>query len=182
MWFHRFFRSKHTGSDTIIDDYVLQMWETFQLSRGTHEVEQKHVDEIIEEDKNIRGGDRHCKNCTKKIRFLILQMKTHKVELVKNVKKKSFWFYRWKIIWETIMQNIENSKQVVVFFRLMQRMWGIGNSWRISWRTREGGACAGGGMTHLRKVNLWWSDWRNNLGRGSLSGKWGIPEKLCLMC
>ena len=25
----RFFWSKHTGSDTIIDDYVLQMWETF---------------------------------------------------------------------------------------------------------------------------------------------------------
>ena len=29
------------------------MWETFQLSRGTHYVEHKHVDEIIEEDKNI---------------------------------------------------------------------------------------------------------------------------------
>ena len=64
-----FFRSKHTGSDSIIDDYVLQMWETFQLSRGTHEVEHKHVDEIIEEDKNIRGGDRHCKNCKKKKSF-----------------------------------------------------------------------------------------------------------------
>ena len=82
-----FFRSKHTGSDSIIDDYVLQMWETFQLLRGTHEVEHKHADEIIEEDKHIHGGDRHCKNCTKKIRFWILQMKTHKVELVKNVKK-----------------------------------------------------------------------------------------------
>ena len=65
-----FFRSKHTGSDSIIDDYVLQMWETFQLSRGTHEVEHKHVDEIIEEDENIRGGDRHCKNCKKKNLFL----------------------------------------------------------------------------------------------------------------
>ena len=87
-----FFRSKHTGSDSIIDDYVLQMWETFQLSSGTHEVEHKHVDEIIEEDKTIRGGDRHCKNCKKKMRFLILQMKTHKVELVKNVRKKKRFF------------------------------------------------------------------------------------------
>ena len=60
-----FFRSKHTGSDSIIDDYVLQMWETFQLSRGTQEVEHKDVDGIIEEDKNIRGDDRHCKNCKK---------------------------------------------------------------------------------------------------------------------
>ena len=41
-----FFRSKHTASDSINEDYVLQMWETFQLSRGTHEVEHKHVDEI----------------------------------------------------------------------------------------------------------------------------------------
>ena len=47
--------------------------------------------------------DRHCKNFKKKIRFLILQIKTHKIKLVKNVKKKLLWFYRWK----PIMQNIE---------------------------------------------------------------------------
>ena len=64
----RFFRSKHTASDSIIEFYVLQ--GTFQLSRGTHEVEHKHVDEIIEEDENIRGGDRHCKNCKKNNLFL----------------------------------------------------------------------------------------------------------------
>ena len=40
----------------------------------------------------------------------------------------------------------------------MQRMWGIGNSWRISSQTQEGGACAEGAMTHLREVNLWYSD------------------------
>ena len=39
----RFFRSKHTASDSIIEFYVLQ--GTFQLSRGTHEVEHKHVDD-----------------------------------------------------------------------------------------------------------------------------------------
>ena len=117
-----FFRSKQTGSDSIIDDYVLQMWETFQLSRGTHKVEHKHVDEIIEEDKNIRGGYRHCKNCEKKIRFGFYWWKhvkcshgsqewkknlshdsddvgtlAHKVKLVKNVKKPVFWFFRCKL-------------------------------------------------------------------------------------
>ena len=45
-----------------------------------------------------------------------------------------------------------------VFFRLMQQMWEIGNSWRISSRTRVGEACAEGAMTHLREVNLWCSD------------------------
>ena len=39
----RFFRSKHTASDSIIEFYVLQ--GTFQLSRGTHKVEHKHVDD-----------------------------------------------------------------------------------------------------------------------------------------
>ena len=45
---------------------------------------------------NICGGDRHCKNCKKKIRFWILQMKTHKIELVKNVKKKTFLILQMK--------------------------------------------------------------------------------------
>ena len=47
----RFFRSKHTASDSIIEFYVLQ--GTFQLSRGTHEIEHKHVDDnedTIEDD------------------------------------------------------------------------------------------------------------------------------------
>ena len=38
----------------------------FSCQVGTHEVEHKHADEIIEEDEKIHGGNRHCKNCTKK--------------------------------------------------------------------------------------------------------------------
>ena len=48
-----FFRSKHTKSDSIIQDYVLQMWETFHLFRGRHEVKHYHVDDnddTIEDD------------------------------------------------------------------------------------------------------------------------------------
>ena len=91
-----FFRSKHTGSDSIIDDYVLQMWETFQLSRGTHEVEHKHVDEIIEEDKNIRGGDRHCKNCKKKNPFLDFTDENSQSRTCKECEKKTFLILQMK--------------------------------------------------------------------------------------
>ena len=89
------FSGQNTQEVSIIDDYVLQMWETFQLSRGTHEVEHKHVDEIIEEDVRETNVGTFlevtdiAKIVRKEIRFWILQMKTHKVGLVKNVKKKN---------------------------------------------------------------------------------------------
>ena len=155
-----FFRSKHTGSDSIIDDYVLQMWETFQLSRGTHEVEHKHVDEIIEEDENIRGGDRHCKNCKKanpfldftdensqswtckeceKNTFLILQMKTHTRD-----NHAEYWKFETSGgLFQINATNVRN-RQFVEDILANTR----GRSM----------CCAAGTMTHLRKVNLWWSD------------------------
>ena len=93
-----FFRSKHRESDSIIDDYMLQMWETVQLLRGTHEVEHKHVDEIIEEDKNTRGGDRHCKNCEKKNPFLDFTDGNSQSRTCKEYERKRFWFHRGKLI------------------------------------------------------------------------------------
>ena len=41
-----FLESKYAGSDSIIENYVLQ--GTFQV--GTHKVEYKHIDEIIDDD------------------------------------------------------------------------------------------------------------------------------------
>ena len=82
------FSGQNTPSDSIIEFYVLQ--GTFQLSRGTHEIEHKHVDDnedTIEDDvpeTNVR-------------KFVGL------TDIVKIVREKQsvFGFYRGKQVMAT---------------------------------------------------------------------------------
>ena len=107
----KFFRSKHTASDSIIEFYVLQ--GTFQLSRGNHGIEHKHEDDnedTIEDDDpetNVRKFvgvtdivkivrekksvlDFIDENKSWQPGMILMMYGTYKVELVKNVKKNIF--------------------------------------------------------------------------------------------
>ena len=107
-------------------------------------------------------------------------------------KKKTFWFYRWKHILRDNHAEYWKFETSGGLFQITAT--NVRNRQFVEdilANTRGRSMCRGDNdppkegefvmkWFHLASQYIV-EDWRNHLGWGCLSGKWGIPEKLCLI-